>query len=748
MTPEAALAALRSPERDAYLRGKLPPRDERLAGPVGAPVRIVRDRWSIPHVWAASERDAYFGLGYCMGRDRLWQLDYLRREALGTLAEILGPSAHANDLRMRTIGIAEIAAAEVAAMAGPTRELLDGFVRGVDRAQETARGNLPVEFELLGYEPAPWTLVDTVALIRGLWWQLTGRLENLVAAEAAARHLSEADFALFMTPELPDERILPADEPRPAAGLRPAPVVPPLGVGDGIGSNNWVVAGSRTTTGKALLAADPHLPFVHPSDLYEAHLVWPGGDVVGAHWAGAPGAIWGYNRRIAWGLTNNACSTRDLYVETVNPNNPDEYRRGDRWVPFRRRAAQIAVRGESPRRHELRATDLGPVINEVTPPVAAGGDPPLSLRWVGQERLDEFAAILAVQRATTFDEYRAALADWAMPSWNWVYADDRGDIGYQHAGRIPLRGRLVRGYRDAENPGDRWQGYVPYEAMPRMHRPERGYVATANNRGVTDDYPYPFYGAFAGGNRAVRIRQRLETVEKVSPAFSRDLQNDVYLTRAARVAPLLRLPELEGWDFQYTLESSAPTVFEAVTHFLAQRVARKHFPEHLVGLLHGNALAAAARLLEAGELRAEVEEAHREALAWLRERFGDDWLWGRVHTMTFVHPLSTALGEGFAAVADVGPAPVPGSGDSVRNAAGAFERGFQVVSGAEYRSLVDFAANPAALGVNTLGQSGQPGSPHYADQLDDWVKGEYHPLLTDRAEIEREATATVEIAPG
>lgn len=740
MTPGEVRLLLDSPKRDEYLRSKLPPAEERITASVGAPVRIARDRWSIPHIWAGSERDALVGLGYCMGRDRLWQLDYLRREATGTLAELLGPSAHANDLRMRTIGIAEIATEQAERLDGRTRELLDGFVAGVERARQVALDNLPVEFDLLGYEPAPWTLVDTLALMRGLWWQLTGRLENLVAAEAAARYLSEADFALFMTPELPDERILPADEPWPAAGLLPAPLTAPLGVAgevraggvdaSGCGSNNWAVAGSRTTTGKALLAADPHLPLVHPSDFYEAHLSWPGHDVVGAHWAGAPGASWGYNGRIAWGLTNNACSTRDIYVETINPTNPNEYRRDDRWLPFRTRTIEIVVRGEAPRRHVVRSTDLGPLINEVTPSVEAGGDPPLSLRWVGQEALTEFRSLFAVQHATSWDGFRAALADWSMPSWNWVYADALGEVGWQHAGRIPVRGRVVRGYRDANNPDDRWQGYVPYEGMPRIHRPKRGYVATANNRGVPDDYPYPFYGAFAGGNRAVRIRQRLEQVERMSPSCSRDLQNDVYLTRAARLAPLLKLPELEGWDFGYRLESRAPTFFETVLHLVAEALARRHFPEHLVGLTHGNALAAVGRLLERGELGEEVGRAAREARAGLKA-------WGELHTMTFKHPL------GF----DVGPAPVPGSGDSVRNAAGAFERGFEVVSGAEYRFLVDFAAATPASATNTLGQSGQPGSPFYDDQLGDWVDGRYHPLLTDRNEVERQATAISELRP-
>ena len=742
-------------ERDAYLRSKLPPAEERLRAAVAAPVEVVRDRLGIPHVWAGSERDALVALGYCMGRDRLWQLDYLRREALGTLAELLGPNAHLGDLRMRTIGIPAIAAAEVELIDEATRELVDGFVVGINLAMEAARPSLPLEFDLLGYEPTPWTLRDTIAVLRGLWWQLNGRLEQIVAAEAAALHLDEVTYAAFMTPEMPDERILHADAPRPIAGSTPTPPNAQLGVGDATGSNNWAIAASRTTTGRALLASDPHLPFEHPTDLYEAHLAWPGHDVVGSLWVGAPGATWGYNRHIAWGVTNNATSQRDLYVEEVRDG---AYRRGDRWVPFATRDVEIRVRGEAPRRHTIRRTDLGPVINDVTPSVAQGGDPPLSLRWVGAEHLDDLKASLAIQRAYDFASFRTALADWAMPSWNWICATADGEVGYQHAGRIPLRGRVVRGYRQANEPLDQWRGYLPFEVLPRMERPARGYVATANNRVAPDDYPYPLHGAFAGGNRALRIRQRLESVERVSPAYSRDLQNDVYLIRAARMVPAmvraLRDDELaailDGWDFRYTLDSPAPTIFEAINHRLVETIAAREFPRHLVPLARTVAQAAVARMVEAGELDAEVRAAALDAHEWLRRTLGADpagWAWGRCHTMTFVHPLAASFGPAFAEIANVGPRAIPGSADSVRNAAGAFDRGFQVVSGAEYRFLVDFAADVPAVATNTLGQSGQPGSPHFADQLEDWVVGRYHPLVMERDAVEREPTTRVRIEP-
>jgi penicillin amidase len=737
-------------QRDDYLRAKLPPGREELTGADGS-IEIARDRWSIPHVFAASERDALVGLGYAMGRDRLWQLDFLRREALGTLAEILGPRAHDDDLRMRTLDIDGIATAEAERIDRDTGLLLDGFVEGINRALGAQRADLPVEFELLDQVPEPWTRRDVLATMRGFWWQLTGRLENVVAAEAIAQCVANEKLRdALLTPELPDERIIPAGEFRPTTAARGS--APSVGIGDATGSNNWVVAAERTTTGAALLASDPHLPFTHPSDLYEAHLSWPGHDVVGAHFVGMPGAFFGHNGKVAWGLTNNVASPRDLYVETVDPADPGRYRRGDRWVPFETRTVEIAVRGAGARRHEIRRTDIGPVMNPVTPSAAAEGDPPLSLRWVGAEHLDDVRALLSLQHAGDWPSFRSALADWAMPCFNFVYADATGRIGYQNAGRVPLRGKVVRGYRRAEEPDDQWCGYVPYDDMPRLDRPRRGFHATANNRTVEDDYPYPLYGAWAGGNRALRIRQRIEAVERMSPEESRDLQNDVYLLRAARMAPrLVELLEadsalashLAAWDYRYTPESTGATVFETIAHVLAERVLAARFPARLVGLLQTSGVALAARLLEGGDslgwfegttLADEVRAAADQAREVLTTRLGDDWRWGSHHQVSFVHPLADAF-PALVEVANVGPAPVGGTGDSVRNAAGLFSRNFAVVSGAEYRLLVDFAANPIALGTNTLGQSGQPGSPHFADQLEDWVHGDYHPLLTDRAAI-------------
>src|SRR6266542_2768096 len=413
-----------------------------LRGPVGGTVEILRDRAGVPHVFAATTRDLYFGLGYAVAEDRLWQIDRLRRRALGRQAEILGPEYVKSDLTHLTVGIDRIATAEVARLDGPLRALLEAFVGGINRWIEQCGANLPVEFDLLGYVPEPFTVRDVIAILRGMWWSLNGRLEQIVAAEAARLLPEESLRAAYLTPEAPEERIVLAYKPHPPApspdsgegvakpGVRFAPDAPlsPIqetlqGSGDATGSNNWAIAAGHTASGHALLCSDPHQGFWLPASWYEYALHGPEDDMAGAGHPGVPGIWFGSNGIAAWGITNNAASTRDLYLEEVHPQDPSRYRDGDTWRPFEEREVTIPVRGAAPRRFTIRATVRGPIVNDVLPSADEGGDPPLSLRWVGQEHLDDLRALIGIGRARDWTSFRAALRDWGVPAFNFVYAD-------------------------------------------------------------------------------------------------------------------------------------------------------------------------------------------------------------------------------------------------------------------------------------------------------------------------------------
>ncbi|MFN8525872.1 MAG: penicillin acylase family protein [Chloroflexota bacterium] len=736
--------------RDRYLCSKLPPASATFAAGTGSAVRVVRDGTWTPHVYAGVARDLFFGLGFAMAQDRLWQMDYLRRRALGRLAEVMGATAVASDRRHRILQIGGLADRELGRLGAEAAEALEGFSAGVNGWIEQARGNLPLEFELLEYGPEPWSPRDTLALMRAFYWQLTGRLENIAAGEAASRWLTPELAADFLRTEHPDETILPA-----SGGTGGA-----VGGGDSSGgSNNWAVAPARSASGRALLATDPHLPFSLPVGLYQAHLAGAGYNVIGTTYPGAPMIWFGHNERIAWGITNLVASPRDVYVETINPENPAEYREGDRWVRFHFRNETIAVRDGSAVELTVRATSRGPLVDELLPLPAAEPSQALSLRWVGQDPLGDVQAVLDVNRAGDWDSFRAALAGWRLPIFNLVYADADGHIGWQAAGAIPIRGSgdATRGYRPANDPEHRWTGFVPTDRLPSVQDPERGWIATANNRPAGDSHPSNLYGWWAPGGRAVRLRELLSEGQGLSNADSRRMQFDSYSPRAAdgasglarllagRTEPHARrmLELFDGWDFHYTPDSRAALAFDTFYELWLERVIGARFPAEaqpfLIALAAGAGLA--LRLLADGRPigwfadASIAEHAVATTVGALREldnRFGADatrWRWGDAHTVSFLHPLHGEMEA--CGLFSTAPAEAHGTHHVLNNngyAHGSAAGRFAVGGGAEYRMVVDFGDLDAAESVLTTGQSGQPGSPHYTDQTEDWRLGRYRPM--------------------
>ncbi len=742
-TPAAFAAA-----RDVLLRRHATLADATLTGAVGVPVTIRRDRAGIPHISAARTPDLFFGLGLAMAQDRLWQMDRLRRRALGRQAEILGPAYADSDAAHLTVGIDRIAEREASAIDDATAPLIAAFVAGINRWIEAAHDTLPIEFAVLGYAPAPFTTRDIVAIGRGIWWSLNGRIDRIAAAEAA-RLFPGALRGLYLTPEASENLVLPDA----------------TGTDDATGSNNWALAGARTTSGLPILCGDPHQPFWVPSSWYEFALHGPEDHAAGAGHPGLPGMWWGSNGTAAWCITNNAASTRDLYVETTDPHDGSRYRDGESWRPFETRTVEIPVRGEATRRLTVRETRRGPIVNALIPAIAEDGDPPLSLRWVGAEHIDDMRAAITLSRAHDWAAFRAALRDWSIAVFNFVYADRSGRIGYQMAGRIPMRGRIVPGFRDASEPADIWRGYLAFDDLPRSADPPRGYVASANQRIVPPDDPRGIYGAYSQGHRGVRIDQALGGTTRLDRDANVRFQNDVKNCRAERlVAPILRhlgddaaaaplAAVLRGWDFGYTLDSPAPTAFETFMALWQRRVLARHLPARLIDLAMQQTGLAAALL--AGEVPGYFEhgtsEAARataaEAVAALRARLGPDaadWRWERVHLAHWRHPLSAPAN---AAAFDIGPAPVDGGSHTVRNAGGELPP-HTASSGAEYRIVVDFTAPDRFLAVQNIGNSGIPGSPHYADQFQAWLDGTYHVVHLDPAAVAAEAESTTHINPG
>ena len=724
-------------------------RPRTLHAAVTGTVEILRDGAGIPHVYASTTSDLYFGLGLAMAEDRLWQMDRLRRRAFGRQAEILGAAYVPADIAHLTVGIDTICDREVACIDPATSAIVEAFAAGINRGIEAMGQDLPIEFGLLGYTPEPFTTRCVLGITRAFWWSLNGRIDRLIAAESA-RLLPEHLRAAFLTPEASENLVLPSLSPPN-----------PAGSDDATGSNNWAIAGTRSETGFPQLAGDPHQPFWVPSSWYEFGLHGPEDDAAGCGHPGVPGLWYGSNGTSAWRLTNNMASTRDVYREEVDPADPARYREGAGFLPFTEHPATIKVRGEPDRQITIRSTLRGPIVNALVPPIDRAGDPPMSLRWVGMEHLDDLRAIIGLSRAKTWDAFREVLRDWSVAVFNWIYADRTGHIGYQMAGRIPIRGRVVPGVRDAQNALDQWLGTIPFEAMPHRADPACGTVASANQRIVGSDFAYPIYGAYSQGHRGVRIDQVFSNTPKLAVSGSIALQNDIKNTRAERnVGPILAALEstttlataLAGWDFHYTMESPAPTIFETFMALWNRKVQAVHLPPHLIDLtvqqtgLCISVLEGAFPDYFADSVEAAIIATATATLENLTARLGPDpsgWAWGKVHIAHWAHPLSTAEN---AALLDIGPAPVDGGSHTLRNTGGELPP-HKATSGAEYRIVVDFAATQSFRAVQNIGNSGNPASPHYRDQFEAWRRGDYHIVHLTREGVEADLTAKTTISP-
>jgi penicillin amidase len=760
------------PEFDTWWRaeaaGRVPPMDGSCLSAVRRPVRIDRDGRGIPSIFAENDWDLFFGFGYAMAQDRLFQLDFLRRKGTGRLAEILGPggadldylgrfialqSVLEWDLLARTVGLRRIAECEWQRLPDETRQLLAAFSAGINALMDQTRDRPPIELDLLDYRPEPWSPVDSLTIEVEFRWYLTGRFPVLVLPEMARQTLGDGPlYRAFLEVESDAESILPA-------GTYPHSHSAPVAIGsamndpqEGEGSNNWVVAGSRTATGKPLLASDPHIALEAVSCWYPLRLCGGSFHVAGMAYAGMPAVMFGRNERVAWGCTNNICSQRDLYQERTDPHHPNCFLFDGHWEPARRLEEVIAVKGCPSVHKSIVFSRNGPIVNEVLPPPVRGGRP-VSLEWLGAYEGGWLTALLAMNRARSAAEFREATKPWHVPTWALVYAEVDGHTGFQAVGKVPVRDIAERGYRPGWDPRHQWQGLIPFEGMPHWEDPPRGWVATANNRPAPDDYPYPLSGCWSHGLRAERIHELLAAWEQATFEVFRAMQADTLSPRARRCLPgLIRLLEgeaderwtkslafLRRWDCRMEVDRVGATLFDVFFTHWTRAVAAERFPPDTAGFLaEGAAGPAAGLLLEdragwfaPGRRQAAARAAFTSALSWLANRLGPDvsqWTWGRLHILPLRHFLS---GRGdLGVLLDHGGAAVPGDFVTVCSTGGG--AAFEARTGAGYRMITDLASSPPTLwAVDAQSQSGHPGSPHYADQLADWLAGRYHPLSLD-----------------
>ena len=772
----------------AQLKQRVPDQNGQRPAAVSAPVRILRDQRGIPHIHADSDSDLYTGYGYAMAQDRLWQLDHYRRQAHGRLAEILGaearpqatggaPTALERDTIARTIGFARIAKTQWKVIQDPVAGRLKAFAAGINQVMEESRDNPPIEFALLDYTPEPWHPIDTLAIWCEFQYYLTVRLPVIYVPEIARRHLGDGPlYKAFLLGEADAESILPP-------GALPASLHDPVGraVGDpedAVGSNNWTVAGSRSRSGHPLLASDPHIAFNAVSCWYEAHLADGAGlDAAGAGYIGVPGLLFGRNRNLAFGITNNICSQRDLYRERTDPDHPDRFLHGGEWIPARSLAERIEVKDADPVDLEVVFSPTGPIVDHLLPEAARGPDP-VSLRWMGATlgpdgqtaRGTEIGVLMNTNRARTCDEFRSALADWRVPTLSMVFADTAGGIGYQCTGAIPIRRHWHRGYRKAWEPEDAWQGVVPFRGLPAMSNPPQGWIRTANNRTAGDEYPYPLSGTWASGHRAQRVRQMLEANDRMTRQACMEMQADTLSLRAAECVPFLvhrlnRHPNsrvqqartrLQTWDRRMEPDSVGGALFETFFARWQHRVATERFaPE--TAMLVADSIAGLASIVLQGNFATWFEDLDDwltaiqatmlETCNQLEAQLGpdmDQWTWGRLHRIRLHHPLTYIgpLGE----LLDRGGNPVGGSGVTVCNTG--MDPNYAANMGANYRIVADLdPGSPDLFAIDAAGQSGHPGSAHYCDQLPDWLAGNLATLSLASADDLKNVEAAMTLVP-
>jgi penicillin amidase len=760
-----------------WLRTSLPEAGGQIAlDGLEHPVSVIRDANAVPQIYAESKHDAYFALGFVHAQDRLWQMEFLRRLGAGRLAEILGAKVVRTDQYIRTLGIPHVAEANYANSPPAVQAALKAYADGVNAWLATRGGALPPEFVLLRYEPEPWRPVDPL-----LWSRLMAtRLGRNQGAETMRLRVAEA-LAENGLPANLIEDLWPrasADEPITVAGdLLPAK---PAALQDS-GSNGWIVHGQRTASGKPILANDPHLRFGAPILWYLAYIEAPGMRLTGATVPGVPFMVLGHNGTIAWGMTNGGGDVEDLFIETVDPDDPKKYLTPDGPRTFATRREIIQVKDDDPVEITVRETRHGPVVSDLLR--KQKGDNKVAVLSTPALRGDDgtVVGLMAINDANSWPDFERAAQRFHTPHTNLFYASVAGDIGLISAGRIPVRkaGTGFAPVQGADGAYD-WTGFIPKAELPRLFNPPSGWIANANNRIVGDDYPYLMTWNWGPPYRAERIAEILRRQETHDIAQSQALQRDSVSTAARRLLPLmLAVPMqdarerravalLSAWNHAMRRDRPEPLIYATWLRHLGRGLiadeiggpkasAYKRLVNRPGARFVHSVLTDKQRWCDdvttpepescADQLSASLKTALDELDA---TQDGDmvDWRWGTVHRATFAHPVLTHA-----------PLAAPLANMSIESDGGdhTVNRGMTAgqghpipethMDGSGYRAVYDLADLENSRFMIATGQSGNILSPHYGDFLERWRDGKYIKIAGGRDVLARPGRNILRLEP-
>ncbi len=743
-------------------------------------VKIIRDDYGVPHIYAENESDLYFAFGYAIAQDRFWQMEFHRRLGSGRLSEIFGEEFIGADRYFRMM-----TAAGLNTEVPPELEFsLQSFADGVNAYLDTNKDRLPIEFKLLRYKPESWRVDDYLAILKVVNWGLSSGWQVDVTAAKVLKKVGEERFREAFPAWLEDGPVIVPQETK-ASSIAPDPTSDVKTVLNELksqtstaASNNWVISGKKSVTGKPLLANDTHLGLSNPSVWWEAHLVCPTFEVSGFAILGVPGIPIGHNRYVAWGVTNAMVDDVDFYMEKINPENPRQYLYKDKWEDMRVVEEIIKVKGTEPVKKEILITRHGPIINDIE--AGSKGDV-LSARWAYTERIQPVKAVYQLHRARNLEEVKEALRYWETPCQNFVFADTNGNIGYWYCATVPIRSKgdgvlPVPGWTGEYE----WKGFVPFEKRPHLMNPENGILATANNKAVRENYPRFLGHYWEPLDRFSRIRQLLNDKGKLAVDDFKRMHMDTYCVLASELTPLIirslgrdsteekakrARAVLAKWDFVMAKDSVAASLFEVTFRTMLGNLFKDELGEELfvkyikVPSIPMRAMRLIIRDHESlwiddvstskkETLEDIVARSFEQAMKKLEEKIGkdmDDWKWGRIHQLTFEHVLGKKKPLDW--IFNLGPYPVGGSGLTVNKKAYPRENPYNANHGVSMRMIVDFSNMDASWHVLPTGESGQLGSPHHKDQIDLYLTGKYHRAWTDPGDVEKHGKGTLTLKP-
>jgi penicillin G amidase len=759
-----------------YLRHLLPEYSgEIILHDINSETSVIRDNNAVPHIYADNTHDLYFALGYAQAQDRLFQMDFYRRVSRGRLSEILGKDLIDADRYLRTMGFVRTAKVQSKRLNGHTLIMINAFSEGVNYCINNSP--LPLEFKILGYRPEPWEPLDSIAIGNLLTFQLASwAYKNELFNYLACLKMGKEKAALLL-PVYPGDAMPVMEKPGIAAGTKLTKASNDFletFAGREFASNNWVIAGKRTESGKPMLCSDSHEEGPElPTQWHMVHLSGPGIDTIGAMFPGTPVFIWGRNRHISWGLTNFNLDNQDLFIEKINPRNPGQVMFKGKWVDMKIIKERINYKDGkkmSSKDIEIRITPHGPIINDIEEGL---GETPVSIRRVEAEPWSVSDAFYGISTATDWKEFRKALSIYGAGPQHFVYADNKGNIGYTGAGKCPVRAYHGDGLVPVNGWSGRheWRGYYAFEKMPMEFNPDKGFIATANNNPVRGRYPIPLSEYWGPPYRAERITELIESKSRLKPEDMAEMQLDVKSNMAARIVPVFAkilnasvkkneiacLDELLKWDYKAKAGSIGASIYEVMItrikyeifhdemgdplfkRFVSDKTASTNLMVDLILNKSDSVFFDKTETKQKETLNDAVQASFRYAVSFLRGRFGDDvskWHWGDLHQIEFSHIFGQE--KILKPFFNLGPASFGGDEHTINRAGFDDNNPYKVNISASIRYIIDFGNPDASRAVISTGQCAQLLSRYRTDMSKMFLKGQYLGWTMNNVEIKKD----------